>query len=46
MRQTIRAAKDSIDILIRHRVPKSRVQEAWEVQIKGECGKIVLDPWA
>ena len=46
MRRTIRGSRDSLDILITHKVPMSRVQEAWETQMKGECGKIVLDPWA
>ena len=45
MRKTIRASGESIDILISHRLPMSRVQEAWELQIKGECGKVVLNPW-
>ena len=46
MRRTLRASRDLLDILITHRLPMSRVQDAWELQMKGECGKIVLDPWA
>jgi len=46
MRQTLRAARDQIELLITHRLPMSQLKEAWELQLKGECGKIVLDPWA
>ncbi|MCD6408583.1 zinc-binding dehydrogenase [bacterium] len=34
-----------IDMLITHRFPMSKAKEAFELQIKGECGKILLDPW-
>ena len=36
---------DKLDRLITHTLPMSRVQEAWELQVTGNCGKIVLDPW-
>lgn len=36
---------DKLDRLITHTLPMSRVQEAWELQITGDCGKVVLDPW-
>lgn len=45
MRETLRAAVPLLNTLITHRFPMSRVQEAWELQLTGECGKIVLDPW-
>jgi len=35
-----------MDRLITHEFPMSRVQEAWELQLTGECAKVVLDPWA
>jgi L-iditol 2-dehydrogenase len=44
--QVIRASTAQIDRLITHRFPMSRVQEAWELQITGNCGKVLLDPWA
>jgi L-iditol 2-dehydrogenase len=44
--QVIRASTAPIDRLITHRFPMSRVQEAWELQITGNCGKVLLDPWA
>jgi L-iditol 2-dehydrogenase len=43
----LRLIKDSaklIDKQITHRFPMSRVQEAWELQLTGNCGKIILDP--
>jgi L-iditol 2-dehydrogenase len=44
--EVIRACGPQIDRLITHAFPMSRVQEAWELQVSGECGKVVLDPWA
>ncbi len=35
-----------LDRLITHRFPLSQVQEAWELQLTGNCGKVVLHPWA
>lgn len=34
-----------LDKLITHRFPMREVQQAWETQVSGNCGKIVLDPW-
>jgi L-iditol 2-dehydrogenase len=45
MWDTIRKAKDLLDIQITHRLPMSRVGEAWDLQLTGECGKIILHPW-
>jgi L-iditol 2-dehydrogenase len=42
----IRRNRGSIARLISHRYPLSRVRDAWEQQISGECGKVMLDPWA
>ena len=36
---------DSLDRLITHTFPMSRVQEAWELQGTGACGKVILEPW-
>ncbi|HAA77812.1 TPA: alcohol dehydrogenase [Candidatus Latescibacteria bacterium] len=41
----VQQSGDKIDRLITHRFPLSRVQEAWELQLTGECAKVVLDPW-
>jgi L-iditol 2-dehydrogenase len=35
-----------LDTFITHTFPMSQVQKVWELQITGECGKVVLDPWA
>lgn len=43
--EAIARSADQLDQLITHRYPMSRVQEAWELQVTGECGKVVLDPW-
>lgn len=36
---------DVLDAFITHRFPLSRIADAFELQIKRECGKIVLYPW-
>lgn len=43
--QVIRGAGAALDTLVTHRFPMSGVQEAWELQLTGNCGKVVLDPW-
>jgi L-iditol 2-dehydrogenase len=30
---------------ITHIFPMSKVQEAWELQLTGNCGKVLLKPW-
>jgi threonine dehydrogenase-like Zn-dependent dehydrogenase len=45
MWQTIRACGSQLDQLITHRFPMSQVKEAWELQLSGQCGKVILDPW-
>lgn len=44
--RVVQESADQLDKLITHKFPMSQVQEAWELQISGECGKVVLDPWA
>ena len=46
MWQTIRACSTQLDQLITHRFPMSQVKEAWELQLSGQCGKVILDPWS
>ena len=36
---------DSIDLLISHVFPMSRIQDAFELLTRGECAKVVLKPW-
>ncbi len=45
MWSTIRQAQPLLDKLITHLFPMERVKDAWELQIRGECGKIILHPW-
>jgi threonine dehydrogenase-like Zn-dependent dehydrogenase len=40
----IRETADLIDRQITHILPMSRVQEAWEIQLSGNCGKVLLKP--
>ncbi|MDP6355760.1 MAG: zinc-binding dehydrogenase [Planctomycetota bacterium] len=41
----IRNNTDKLDKFITHRFAMSDVQSAWELQVTGNCGKVVLDPW-
>lgn len=34
-----------IDRMVTHRYPMGRVGEAWELQLRGDCGKVLLYPW-
>ena len=43
--KVIQESTDKIDTYITHRFPMSQVQDAWELQATGECGKVILDPW-
>jgi len=36
---------DKLDRLITHILPMSRVADAFELQLTGQCGKVVLHPW-
>ncbi|MEE2658379.1 MAG: zinc-binding dehydrogenase [Candidatus Latescibacterota bacterium] len=44
--QVIASSIDKLETMITHRVGMSQVQQGWELQMTGECGKVVLDPWA
>ena len=43
--QTIQRHGDLLDKLITHTFPMSRVRDAFELQLTGECGKVMLHPW-
>ena len=45
MWQTIRANHAKLDQMITHRFGLSKVQDAWELQLSGKCGKVLIDPW-
>jgi L-iditol 2-dehydrogenase len=42
--EVIRRAGARLDTLITHRFALDRVQEAWELQLTGACGKVLLLP--
>lgn len=46
MIQLIRACGTSIDKLVTHTFPMDQVQQAFELQTTGQCGKVLLQPWA
>lgn len=41
----IASCRDLIDKQITHTFPMSKVQQAWNLQISGNCGKVLLKPW-
>ena len=45
MMQLIRESGDKLAKQITHTFPMSQVREAWELQLTGNCGKIILKPW-
>jgi L-iditol 2-dehydrogenase len=45
MMELIGRTSREIDRLITHTFPLTRVQEAWELQASGQCGKVILHPW-
>ncbi|MCY3834442.1 MAG: zinc-binding dehydrogenase [Chloroflexi bacterium] len=36
---------DQLDKLITHRFAIDDIQSAWETQLSGQCGKVILQPW-
>ncbi len=36
---------EKIDQLITHRYAIDDIQSAWETQLSGQCGKVILQPW-
>ena len=42
---TIAAVPDQLERLISHRFALEDVEEAWALQLGGECAKIILKPW-
>ena len=41
----IRACGELLDRQITHTFPLANVADAWELQLTGECGKVLLHPW-
>jgi L-iditol 2-dehydrogenase len=46
MLATIRRAAPLIDTMITHRFDLDAIADAWDLQIGGECGKVLVHPWA
>jgi len=45
MMQVIRQCGRKLDILITHEFAMPDVGQAWDLQIEGNCGKVLLKPW-
>lgn len=45
MTEIITRAGDLLDKAITHTFPMTDIQQAWETQLTGECGKVILHPW-
>ena len=45
MMQVIRGSRDLLDRQITHTFPLDRVAEAWDLQLTGQSGKVLLQPW-
>lgn len=45
MWQTVRRARNLIDMLVTHVLPLSEVAKAMDIQASGECGKVILLPF-
>jgi len=43
--QVIRQEYSRIRDFVTHRFPLRQAQRAWELQLTGQCGKILLQPW-
>ena len=44
--QVISRVKPALDKFITHHFPLSQIQQAWETQATGNCGKVIVKPWA
>jgi len=45
MMKIIKESGEQIDRTITHGFPLGEVRDAWELQLTGECGKVLLYPW-
>ena len=43
--KVIQESSEKLDKFITHSFPMSQVQKAWELQMTGNCGKVILYPW-
>ena len=45
MMNTIRGSRARIDQMITHTFPIDRIAEAMDVQLAGQCGKVIVHSW-
>ena len=45
MFEVIQRNQAKLDMQVTHHFPLDQVQEAWELQLTGNCGKVMLHPW-
>ncbi len=45
MMKMISEVGEQLDTLITHRFSIDDIQSAWETQLSGQCGKVILEPW-
>ena len=43
--EVIRRSGAKIDQLVTHTFALDDVKDAWELQLTGNCGKVILSPW-
>jgi L-iditol 2-dehydrogenase len=46
MLQMIARVGDQLDIMITHRFPLGQIVDAWQLQMTGQCGKVIVSPTA
>jgi L-iditol 2-dehydrogenase len=45
MMNTIAGSGEMISKMITHTFPLGRIEEAFELQVSGQCGKVIIHPW-
>ena len=45
MLNLISRVSDKLDIMITHRFPIDQIEDAWKLQMNGQCGKVVIHPF-
>lgn len=43
--EVIRKNQEKLEMLMTHSFPLTQIEEAWKLQISGQCGKVLLHPW-
>jgi L-iditol 2-dehydrogenase len=45
MLATITASTERIEKMITHTFPIDRIADAFDLQVAGTCGKVIIHPW-